>query len=86
MRHSVWRSARRMCWRSASSSVEIEEVRELEDVKEDPDSVPAAELSSRFASSVVFSSLSGTRSSFPGERSTARSMKFSSSRMLPGQE
>ena len=32
-----------------------------------------------------FSSESGTRSSLPGLRSTARSMRFSSSRIFPGQ-
>src|SRR5712691_10829852 len=34
MRHSVCFKARRMCWRSASSRVEIGEVKEVEDEEE----------------------------------------------------
>src|SRR5580698_86797 len=78
MRHSVWRSARRMCWRSASSRVEIDEVDELEEAKEveDEESVPAAEVPARFAKSLDFSSLTRTRNSLPGDSRTARSIKF----------
>src|SRR5580704_11174867 len=86
IRHSVRRSARRMCWRSASSRVEIEALEEAEGAKE-------AELNDGEETSpppgarkTDFRSETGTRSSLPGERSTARSMKFSSSRILPGQE
>src|SRR6266851_2081975 len=84
MRHCVCFKARRMCWRSASSRVEIEEVGEVEEVKEVKDeegSAPAA-----VARAADFNSAKGTRSSLPGESSTARSMRFSSSRTLPGQE
>lgn len=42
--------------------------------------------SPKAAAGAGFNSARGTRSSLPGERSTARSMRFSSSRMLPGQE
>ena len=74
-----------MCWRSASSRVEIEEVKEAEDGKEaeekEEESAPAA-----VASAVDLSSEVGMRSSLPGERRTARSIRFSSSRTLPGQE
>src|SRR6266478_3858190 len=82
MRHWVCFKARRMCWRSASSRVEIEEVDEVNEVKEEEGSlaetVPEMELD--------FNSAKGMRSSLPGERRTARSMRFSSSRTLPGQE
>src|SRR6266478_8247250 len=82
MRHSVWRSARRMCWRSASSRVEIEDVDEVEEIKEvKEDSVPGVEMEE-----ADFNSETGTRSSLPGESRTARSRRFSSSRTLPGQE
>jgi len=73
-----------MCWRSASSRVGIEEVNEAEEVREVEDeeaSAPTMELPV-----ADLSSESGTRSSLPGERSTARSRRFSSSRTLPGQE
>src|SRR6266446_532245 len=84
MRHCVCLRARRMCWRSDSSRVEIGEDEEVEDVKEvkDEEESPPA-LAAR---AVDFNSAKGMRSSLPGERSTARSMRFSSSRTLPGQE
>src|SRR5713226_5594523 len=85
MRHCVCFKARRMCWRSASSRVEIEEVKEVDEVNEVKEeegslaeTVPEMELD--------FNSAKGMRSSLPGERRTARSMRFSSSRTLPGQE
>ena len=87
MRHCVCFKARRMCWRSASSRVEIEEVEEADEVKEVNDakdeegSAPAA-----VARDAAFNSAKGMRSSLPGESRTARSMRFSSSRTLPGQE
>src|SRR5260370_6132178 len=86
MRHCVCLRARRMCWRSASSRVEIEEVKEAEDgkeveEKEEEESAPAAVASAEDLSSEI-----GMRSSLPGERRTARSIRFSSSRTLPGQE
>src|SRR5260370_346990 len=87
MRHCVCLRARRMCWRSASSSVEIgedeeaEDVKEAKEVKDEEESAPA--LAAR---AVDFNSAKGMRSSLLGERSTARSMRFSSSRTLPGQE
>jgi len=77
MRHCVCFKARRMCWRSASSRVEIEEVEEAEDVKEvkevkgEEGSAPVAA-----ASAEDFSSAKGMRSSLPGERRTARSTRF----------
>src|SRR5712692_2659885 len=83
MRHCVCFKARRMCWRSASSRVEIEEgeeVREVKEVKDEEGSEAEA------ASAADLSSEKGTRSSLPGESRTARSMRFSSSRTLPGQE
>ena len=73
-----------MCWRSASSSVEIEEVEDVKEVKEIEDEEESAPESA--AGATGFSSEMGTRSSLAGESSTARSMKFSSSRILPGQE
>ena len=88
MRHCVCFKARRMCWRSASSRVEIaeaeeaEEFKEVKEAKEEEESVPGAALEM----AVDFNSLTGTRSSLPGERRTARSRRFSSSRTLPGQE
>src|SRR5712691_3559684 len=85
MRHCVCFRARRMCWRSASSRVEIEEVEEEEvtEVKETKDAEGSvAEAALEMA--VDFNSLKGTRSSLPGESRTARSMRFSSSRTLPG--
>src|SRR6266851_909356 len=86
IRHCVSFKARRMCWRSASSRVGMEEeVKEVEEVDEEEDeeeSVPEAapELA------VDFNSVKGTRSSLPGERGTARLMRFSRLRKLPGQE
>src|SRR5258708_24846010 len=88
MRHFVCFKARRMCRRSASSRLEIEGVEEAEEVKDVKDandeegSAPAAALDM----AVDFNSATGTRSSLPGERRTARSRRFSSSRTLPGQE
>jgi len=73
-----------MCWRSASSRVVIEEVNEVDDVREVKEeegsgwAVPETEAD--------FNSPKGIRNSLPGERRTARSMRFSSSRTLPGQE
>ena len=64
----------------------MEEVGEVSEVKDEEESPSEAEFPRWFAGSVDLSSLTGTRSSLPGERSTARSTKFSSSRMLPGQE
>src|SRR5260370_31526280 len=85
MRHCVCLSARRMCWRSASSRVEIEEVMEVGEVKDGKEEEgPVMALEETFAADL--NSDSGTRSSFPGERSTPRSLRFSSSRTLPGQE
>src|SRR5712692_7889911 len=87
MRHCVCFKARRMCWRSASSRVEIEaveeagDVKEAKEVKEEEESAPVVA-----ARAADFNSAKGMRSSFPGERRTARSMRFSSSRTLPGQE
>src|SRR5260370_41163515 len=85
MRHCVCLRARRMCWRSASSRVEIEEFKEEEDGKEaeekEEESAPAA-----VASAVELSSEVGMRSSLAGEKRTERSIRFSSSRTLPGQE
>src|SRR6266436_4133185 len=86
MRHWVSFNARRMCWRSPSSRVgmeeEVKEVEEVDEEKDEEESVPEAapELA------VDFNSVKGTRSSLPGERRTARSTRFSSSRTLPGQE
>src|SRR5229473_1317992 len=88
MRHCVCFMARRICWRSASSrveiedAVEVEEVKEVKDAKDEERSVPAAALDM----AVDFNSATGTRSSLPGERRTARSRRFSSSRTLPGKE
>src|SRR5439155_423105 len=75
MRHCVCFSARRMCWRSASSSVEMEEVAEVKEGNEvkDEGSTPEAATGTE----VDFNSPRGTRSSWPGESSTARSMRFS---------
>ncbi len=68
-----------MCWRSASSRVEIEEVKEAKGEEGSvAEGAPEMELD--------FNSAKGMRSSLPGERRTARSMRFSSSRTLPGQE
>ncbi len=49
---------------------------------------PSAEMSemSLTESVACFSSASGTRSSLPGLRSTARSIRFSNSRIFPGHE
>ena len=82
MRHCVCLSARKMCWRSASSRVEIEEAKEAEEATGEEALAPetAAEPEPSLSSE------SGMRSSFPGESSTARSTRFSSSRTLPGQE
>jgi len=74
-----------MCWRSASSRVEIEEVDEVEDVNEAKEEGASAGKAALEADG-DFSSAKGMRSSLPGERRTARSMRFSSSRTLPGQE
>src|SRR5260370_37903410 len=88
MRHCVCFMARRMCWRSASSRVEIEEGDEVEEVKEVKDATDeegsAPEAAPEMAAD--FNSATGTRSSLPGERRTARSRRCSSSRTLPGQE
>src|SRR5206468_9968634 len=85
MRHCVCLRARRICWRSASSRVEIEEVKEAEEGKEvdekEEESAPAAAVRAEDLSSEI-----GMRSSLPGERRTAHSIRFSSSRTLPGQE
>src|SRR5437588_12371980 len=89
MRHCVCFKARRMCWRSASSRVEIEEVEEADEIKDVKDAkdeegwAPEAEAVARAAD---FNSAKGMRSSLPGESRTARWMRFSSSRTLPGQE
>src|SRR6266478_1369006 len=57
MRHCVCLRARRMCWRSASSRVEIEGVKEEEDGKEaeekEEESAPAAVASAVDLSSEV---------------------------------
>src|SRR5258707_13226687 len=63
MRHCVCFKARRMCWRSASSRVEIEEVSEADEVKEVKEeegsgwAVPEMEAD--------FSSAKGMRNSLP---------------------
>src|SRR5258708_25691333 len=84
----VWVMAWGMCWRSATSRVEIEEGDEVEEVKEVKDATDeegsAPEAAPEMAAD--FNSATGTRSSLPGERRTARSRRFSSSRTLPGQE
>src|SRR5258706_16329664 len=85
MRHCVCFSARRMCWRSASSRVEMEgldEVKEVNETEDEEESAPEAAPGPE----ADFNSVRGTRSSRPGESRTARSMRFSSSRKLPGQE
>src|SRR5439155_21319995 len=84
LRHCVCFSERRMCWRSASSSVEMEEVAEVKEGNDAKDEGSTAEAAP--GTEVDFNSPRGTRSSWPGESSTARSMRFSSSRTLPGQE
>src|SRR6266849_10741387 len=84
MRHCVCFKARRMCWRSASSRVEIEEVEEADEVKEVKDALDEEESAPE--AEVDFNSVRETQSSRPGESRTARSMRFSSSRTLPGQE
>src|SRR5258708_38174489 len=87
IRHCVCFKARRMCWRSASSRVEMEEeeVKDVEEVNEAKDEGESgAEAAPEMAAD--FNAAKGTRSSLPGERRTARSMRFSSSRTLPGQE
>src|SRR2546430_10316552 len=64
MRHCVCFKARRMCWRSASSRVEIEEVEEADEIKDVKDakdeegSAPAA-----VARAADFNSAKGMRSS-----------------------
>src|SRR5271157_4460530 len=86
IRHWVWRRARRMCWRSASSKVAIdveaggafEAGAAKRGVSDWVEGMSEAGESAR-------NSGSGTRNSSPGERSTARSTRFSSSRTLPGQ-
>ena len=60
----------------------VEEVEELKETEEEEESVPETALET----AVDFNSVTGTRSSLPGERRTARSRRFSSSRTLPGQE
>src|SRR5260370_27642844 len=82
MRHCVCLKARRICWRSASSSVEMEEAEEVKEAKEVKDDEESA---AEAASALDLSSERGTRSSWLGESSTARSMRFSSPRTLPGQ-
>src|SRR5260370_28915854 len=83
MRHCVCFKARRMCWRSASSRVEMEEVEEVKEVKEAKDETGAT---AEVANAADLISEKGTRSSLPGERSKARSMRFSRSPTLPGHE
>ena len=75
-----------MCWRSASSRVEIDveaadDVNEVNEVKDEAESAPALA-----AKADDFNSAKGMRNSLPGESRTARSIRFSSSRTLPGQE
>src|SRR5260370_22332592 len=60
MRHCVCFKARRMCWRAASSRVEIEEVEEDEEVKEIKDEEGSE---AEVASAADLSSEKGTRSS-----------------------
>src|SRR2546427_6551935 len=85
MRHCVCFRARRMCWRSASSRVEIEEVKEAEEGKDveekEEESAPAA-----VAGAEDLSSEKGVRSSLPGGKRTASSLRFSRSPTLPGPE
>src|SRR5213078_1659455 len=69
MRHWVCLSARRMCWRSASSRVEIEAVKEVEEAEEPKDEEESAPYAALGADSSL-SSERGMRSSLPGERST----------------
>src|SRR5260370_7846527 len=80
MRHCVCLKARRICWRSASSSVEMEEaedVKEAKEVKDDEESAPEA------ASEMDLASERGTRSTWPGETHTAPSLSFSISHPFP---
>src|SRR2546427_12553567 len=67
MRHCVCFRARRMCWRSASSRVEIEEVKEAEEGKDveekEEESAPAA-----VAGAGGFDAGSGVRGVLLGER------------------
>ena len=65
----------------ASGGGEEREVKEVEEIKDEEESAPA--LGVRAAD---FNSAKGMRSSLPGESRTARSMRFSNSRTLPGQE
>jgi len=74
MRHSVCRSARKMCCRSMSSKVEIEAVANEAGVACSATGAPCA----------LRSSDSGTRKSLAGDNKTARSIKFYSSRIFPG--
>ena len=60
---------------------EVEEVNVVKDVEDEEDSAPVVA-----ANAGDFNSAKGMRNSLPGESSTARSMRFSSSRTLPGQE
>ena len=60
---------------------EVEDVKEVKEVKDEEGSAPAVA-----ARAGDFNSAKGMRNSLPGERRTARSMRFSSSRTLPGQE
>src|SRR5260370_41389894 len=77
MRHCVCLSARRMCWRSASSRGEIEEVMEVGEVKDGKEEeAPVMALEETLAADL--NSDSGTGSSLPGDMSTERSMRSSS--------
>src|SRR5437879_12164256 len=85
MRHCVCLRARRMCWRSASSRVEIEEVKEGEEVKDGKEEEgPVTAWEEAFAADL--NSDSGTRSALPGVRRTARDGRVRSARMWPGQD
>src|SRR5207244_13181646 len=70
LRHCVCLSARQICWRSASSRVEIEEVK----VEEGAEEVKGAEASAPGATGepeACLSSERGMNSSWPGDRNTA---------------
>src|SRR5260370_4108762 len=78
MRHCVCFKARRMCWRSASSRVEMEEVEEVKDMEEVSEVKDEDESGAEAAPEmeVDFSSAKGSGSSLPEEGITARSMRF----------
>src|SRR5208337_2082484 len=86
IRHWVWRRARRICWRSASSKVAMDANAggALDAGAALRGDSVAVEIRSE-AGERSRNSGRGTRSSLPGERRTARSTRFSSSRTLPGQ-